>query len=230
MNDNLKPGICSFCNETMSKRKMMNHINSCKAKLSYDSSSIEQNNYSYFTILIEGRYNPSYWIIAEVSSISSLKVIDQFLRDIWLECCGHLSAFSKNRNKISMNRRLYDVFSEITDFEYEYDFGSTTDLKLKVLSKTNLNKKFNIRILAMNLKPEIKCSVCQEKPAIGQCDICFEEILCEDCIKSHPCFEKEKETLISDIVNSPRSNVCGYMGPNKNLIKRFFPKDLPNIF
>lgn len=230
MNDNLKPGICSFCSGTMSKRKMMNHINSCKEKLSYDSSSVEQNNYSYFTILIEGKYSPSYWIIAEVSSVSSLKIIDQFLRDIWLECCGHLSEFSKNRNEISMSRKLYDVFSEITDFEYEYDFGSTTELKLKILAKVQLSKKFNIRILAMNLKPEIKCSVCQEKTAIGQCDICFEEVLCEECIKSHPCFEDEGEKLISDIVNSPRSNVCGYMGPDRNFIKRFFPKELPNIF
>lgn len=230
MNDNLKPGICSFCSQTMSKRKMMGHINSCKEKLSYDSSSIENNNFTFFTILIEGKYNPSYWIIAEVSSVLTLKVIDQFLRSIWLECCGHLSEFSKNRNKISMSRKLYDVFCEITDLEYEYDFGSTTELKLKIISKVELNKKFDIRILAMNLRPEIKCSVCQEKPAIGQCDICFEEILCEECIKSHPCFEDEQEQLISDIVNSPRSNVCGYTGPNTNLIKKFFPKVLPNIF
>jgi hypothetical protein len=230
MNDNLKPGICSFCSQTMSKRKMMNHIISCKEKLTYDSSSVEQNFITYFTILIEGKYNPSYWIIAEVSSVMTLKVIDQFLRDIWLECCEHLSEFSKNRNKISMKRKLYDVFNEFIDFEYEYDFGSTTELKLKVISKVELNKKFDIRILAMNLRPEIKCSVCQEKPAIGQCDICFEEILCEECIKSHPCFEDEQEQLISDIVNSPRSNVCGYTGPNTNLIKKFFPKVLPNIF
>lgn len=47
----------------------------------------------YFQTVITGKYDKDYWLIIEISENTSLKELDQFLRDIWLECCGHLSAF-----------------------------------------------------------------------------------------------------------------------------------------
>lgn len=34
-----------------------------------------------------------YWLVIEVKDTATLKDVDQFLRNIWLECCSHLSAF-----------------------------------------------------------------------------------------------------------------------------------------
>jgi len=45
----------------------------------------------------------------KVSGNSKLEELDQFLRDIWLECCGHMSAFSYRRNELKMGRKLKDV-------------------------------------------------------------------------------------------------------------------------
>lgn len=34
-----------------------------------------------------------YRLVIEVKNTATLEDVDQFLRDIWLECCDHLSAF-----------------------------------------------------------------------------------------------------------------------------------------
>ena len=41
---------------------------------------------------VEGRYLPMYWMHLAVNASATLETLDQFLRAIWLECCGHLSA------------------------------------------------------------------------------------------------------------------------------------------
>lgn len=38
------------------------------------------------------KYSKKYWLIIEVSENVTLKELDNFIRDIWVECCGHLSA------------------------------------------------------------------------------------------------------------------------------------------
>lgn len=42
---------------------------------------------------IETPYEKDYWLYADISMTSTLKTLDTFLRDIWLECCGHMGAF-----------------------------------------------------------------------------------------------------------------------------------------
>jgi hypothetical protein len=46
-----------------------------------------------YHLLVEGFYAPRYWLHLEVPSKFTLDALDDFLRAIWLECCGHLSAF-----------------------------------------------------------------------------------------------------------------------------------------
>jgi hypothetical protein len=47
-----------------------------------------------FHLLVEGRYIKDYWLRLEVPAATSLQNLDRFLRGIWLECCGHMSAFT----------------------------------------------------------------------------------------------------------------------------------------
>ena len=46
-----------------------------------------------YHIAVEGRYDPRYWMHLEMPMNLDLRALDRFLRDTWLECCGHLSAF-----------------------------------------------------------------------------------------------------------------------------------------
>ena len=41
-------------------------------------------------------HDRDYWLIIECKENTLLQELDQFLRDIWLECCGHMSIFNTN--------------------------------------------------------------------------------------------------------------------------------------
>jgi len=94
---------------------------------------------------------------------------------------------------------------------YSYDFGSTTELILKVLSEFRSNVKTGeVEILARNDPPQIRCSHCGNLAT----RICTESIyedagwLCDDCAEDHKC----GEDMLLPVVNSPRTGVCGYVG------------------
>ena len=97
-----------------------------------------------------------YWMHLEVADGTTLATLDRFLRDTWLECCGHLSAFEIGGVRYSvdagmdaiwdmgdksMRVRLDKVFSPGQTCSYEYDFGTTTELNLKVISEREAETK-----------------------------------------------------------------------------------------
>jgi hypothetical protein len=137
--------------------------------------------------------------------------LDMFLRDTWLECCGHMSGFSAGEEEIDMNEKLSDILSPGQTWRYEYDFGSTTELLLKVVSEFEGSLiKGKVEILVRNEAPRIKCNQC-EKPATTICVDCLNDDqgwLCDDCAREHGCDEE----MFLPLVNSPRTGVCGYEG------------------
>lgn len=150
---------------------------------------------------------------------STLKEIDSFLRDLWLECCGHMSLFTINevnyssspqkddRDK-SMNIQLDKVLSAGTPFIHEYDFGTTTTLGMRVVSKRRGKIKM-ISLVARNNLPEFKCKC--GNPAKDVCSQCLfdgDSFFCNECRKKHECGEE----MLLPFVNSPRTGMCGYTG------------------
>lgn len=76
---------------------------------------------------IYGRWN--------AASSVNMQQLDQFIRDIWVECCGHLSAFECNgiqyesdpdpywdEDSKNMNYRLKDVVEVGDSISYAYDY------------------------------------------------------------------------------------------------------------
>lgn len=105
---------------------------------------------------------------------------------------------------------------------YEYDFGSTTELVLRIYSCREGEKKNNkIVILSRNNPPKFLCSKCKQKEAKW---VDFERYYeglpfwCEECLKAESGDEEEEEYYGSEtllpICNSPRMGVCGYEGSN----------------
>lgn len=152
-----------------------------------------------------------------------LRKLDDFLRDIWLECCGHMSAFEINGvryaseridEEMSTNAPLSRVLDVETQFFYEYDFGSTTELALKVVAlRGQGTPKGAVQLLARNEAPQISCSECDAQPATQICAECAcngegEGWLCEACAAAHECGEE----MSLPVVNSPRVGVCAYSG------------------
>jgi len=110
-----------------------------------------------------------------------------------------------------MDVKLGDALKVGNKFSYIYDFGTPTEIDLKVIDK---RKGTGFRILARNLPIEFKCSVCGKK-AKWVCPYCLFEgedcYFCDECTKEHECYEDG----LLPIVNSPRCGVCGYEGSLK---------------
>ena len=89
-------GKCNLCGGTFSKQAMTKHIKSCMKKEGACGTPAKQSSRKKetFHLLVEGRYSPDYWLHLEVPADVKLEVLDSFLRQIWLECCGHMSAFT----------------------------------------------------------------------------------------------------------------------------------------
>ena len=137
----------------------------------------------------------------------------------------------------SMDYKLSSVLSAGMEFTYEYDYGSTTELIVKVQEyRTGIWKKEAVTILSRNNPPEMICSVCEKNPAEWVNPEGFytgEPFLCEECLKKkkedremeEDEYEEEDEYMLDDgwmdedfllpICNSPRMGVCGYCGSEK---------------
>lgn len=122
-----------------------------------------------------------------------------------------MSAFSADGDDLDMSIKLKDVMRPGHKLPYEYDFGSTTELLLTVISEFDGSmKKGEVEILARNDPPQIICNQC-EKPATTICTECLYENngwLCDACAKKHDCDSE----MFLPLVNSPRTGVCGYEG------------------
>jgi hypothetical protein len=119
-------GVCSFCKGEFEKAKMTQHLKYCKQRATEIATELESTpalkKTRLFHILVEGRYNPQYWMHLEMSASDSLADLDDFLRAIWLECCGHLSEFTIGGTSYSSEPEDYFYFGEdATDEETEIE-------------------------------------------------------------------------------------------------------------
>jgi len=208
-------GKCSFCGKEVSGSAMTKHLSSCGERIKYNASGSNAEK----ILLIKAEAGP-FWVYFELSSSSKLGDIDQFLRDLWVECCGHLSVFKigemdyysqkLEHGDKTMSIKLDGLLSEGMTFSYEYDFGTTTELEMKCISERNGSVR-GIKILSRNDPPEFVCDNCG-KPAKEICSMCICEggdtLFCESCAKKHKC----GEDYLLPVVNSPRMGMCGYVG------------------
>lgn len=208
-------GTCGICNRRLSRRGMTRHLQSCIS----ENLQSEQGDGRIF--LIKASAGP-FWVYFEVGASSTLRKIDSFLRDLWLECCGHLSAFTIDSIRYysheeflesgekGMDISLKQILSPGAKFSHEYDFGTTTELELQCISERKSKVRSKIQVIARNDMPEILCDECG-KPAKEICTECVWEgkgFLCESCAQDHEC----GEDMFLPVVNSPRMGECGYTG------------------
>lgn len=219
-------GICAYCKTKIPKnsRSILIHLSKCEGK----TLSKTDNYINHMILLIEGKYNSEYWIVIKAKPEITLKKLDKFLRDIWVECCNHLSEFSFGSSKIGMTRKIEQVFEKGYKIDYTYDFGSSTELSLSLLDEIKEKDENDIQILMRNEEIDFKCSYCDNK-AVAICPFCIYEdagLLCESCIEKHKCVENGGEDVLLPLVNSPRLGVCGYTGYLVKNVKKYFPKEI----
>lgn len=226
-------GHCAFCNKIFSKSTITRHLNSHLDKM--EKANPNETSY-HIKIENDPRYSKSpYFINLWLSHKVKFEDIDDFLRSIWLECCGHLSSFTdietlkSNRNivnifnfdkqidaEISMSKKISKIFYEGQKLRYEYDFGSSTTLLITVVAVLAKKASQKITLLSRNEPLEYLCDSCKKEPATMLCNAHdWEEdaLFCKKCAKKHAkvCDDFEDYAAMP-IVNSPRMGICGYEG------------------
>lgn len=90
--------------------------------------------------MVDTPYSSPYWMILLAKPTATLVDLDDALRDIWVECCSHLSTFTIEGIEYqapsmdpvdsfyptkSKKVKLEKVLCPGMAFSYEYDFGTT---------------------------------------------------------------------------------------------------------
>ena len=98
-------GVCQLCQGVVSKAGVTRHLTKCIAAhegAGTAASKQPPKTVRLLHLLVEGQYNTEYWLHVEMPATATLRDLDQFLRDIWLECCNHLSAFKIGGTQFSV--------------------------------------------------------------------------------------------------------------------------------
>ncbi len=228
-------GKCIFCNKEFSEAAISRHLASHLAKNAAGESL--GNSYHVRIENIPDSGASLYFLNIGIDGKATFRNLDIFLRQIWLECCGHGSEFriikQKNPNEqslvdaesllmeidpVEINRdtKVEDIFTKGLQLEYEYDFGSTTALKITVLEQYPVSAGENIVLLSRNEPLAIMCDLCGKNPATQICSVCRNEnanVFCDGCAGLHAetCIDFAQYGAMP-VVNSPRMGVCGYEG------------------
>ena len=205
---------CLICDSLFTAQGMSRHVKSCLKKR-FDEA--QKRDLKYILLHVVPIFPKGYFLYLLVKEDATLKDLDTFLRDIWLECCGHLSAFFlEHFHEVPKNRKIGQLFQMTKDILYHYDFGSTTELKIRAIGEYMgpSSPRNKIILIARNAPPIIYCDSCGKTPATTICTECQwndRGFLCNECAQKHPC----DPAMFLPVCNSPRMGVCGYEGEYK---------------
>jgi hypothetical protein len=238
----LSRGLCAFCGREMSRSGLSRHLQTCDKRqaaiAAADSKPGHTGTLYHLQVLgtipwhspLSGQDPGAYWLHLEIRGNATLEDLDSYLRGIWLECCGHLSSFEIGHVEYtegyepdlawhetrSMKARVDRIFQPGLEFGHEYDFGTTSEQRLKVVGERRGKPltRHPIVLMGRNLTPTFPCMKC-DGPATHICFECVSEheltgLLCAVHARRHPHQEYGAPTAL---VNSPRNGLCGYTGP-----------------
>jgi hypothetical protein len=221
-------GTCELCGAEFTSAGAGRHLAACAPR--HDAAAGQPQDLIHLRVTAPGA--AGYWLDVEVRADAKLSALDAFLRDIWVECCGHLSGFEiggvdyasqvsrdplsrmfGRRPQRSMGVPMGKALAAADRFTYDYDYGSTTRLQLAVRGRrAGRAGRAGVRLLARNHPLVWPCATCGE-PATRVCALCIHEssnpFTCDAHARRHPC---ERGKALSPVVNSPRMGVCGYAG------------------
>jgi len=245
-------GKCLFCGKNFAKAGINRHLST---HIKEREKSGKPGHSFFVKIETSKRWGSTpYFLSLWIDGETTLQDLDRFLRDIWLDCCCHLSAFRdpsgrlndilynededdmdedfedeeedddifgnpfgyEGEDDVPMNCKTGKIFFKGLELDYEYDFGSTTELRITVMDEYSVEADEDIVLLSRNEPLKIMCSDCGKVPATQMCPYCIydgDAIFCNKCAKKHAkkCEDFDEDSSMP-VVNSPRSGVCGYTG------------------
>ena len=207
-------GKCRICEKSFSNSGISRHITNELKK------APEGKNIHYHLKITGG----PYFLHLLASDKLGMADLDDFLRDIWLDCCGHLSDFIipgqepdfsfdlEYKPPKIMGASLKKVMHKGFKCRYVYDWGSSTELNIVTVAEYSLAiKTKDIVLLSRNEPFEHKCEMCKKDADYISLEAMYDienPFYCEDCTekRSFPYSEE----MCMPITNSPRMGVCAY--------------------
>jgi hypothetical protein len=205
----------------MTRGGLVRHLESCrKRKAAIDAADAGKGAQQLLLHLqVEAIGQPDYWLHLEMIGSCQLEELDQYLRAIWLECCGHMSQFSVGGwrgEEIPLYTRLDQALQTGDALTHTYDFGTSSECLIKPVGKRRGRPLSNhpILLMARNHPPQYTCKQC-DGAASWLCLECLYDdddfaTFCDQHAKAHP--HKAYDEPIP-LVNSPRLGMCAYNGP-----------------
>ena len=162
MDGPITQGICNLCQEMVNDLSASGHLIECIAGQDLPKapgSEPTEHQQSLHLSVHDG--SGLYWMELAVRADTTLRQLDDFLRGMWLECCGHLSEFTilgvrysnlarrpddpnaaairaghwMEDDEEHMDVAVADVMPMDALVSYEYDHGSTSELFLENLGR-----------------------------------------------------------------------------------------------
>jgi hypothetical protein len=215
-------GTCTYCGQEMAKGGISKHLATCaqRQKVMAEADQKRGEQQRLYHVRVQAAYQSEFWLDLEMNGSATLKDLDYYLRAIWLECCGHLSQFTVggawSGRELAMKSRADQVFGPDTELTHVYDFGTSSETRIKVtaIRTGKPTTSHPIALMARNIMPQASCIECGQ-PATWLCIECLVEedspgTLCDQHAKDHP-HDNYGEPM--PLVNSPRTGMCGYTGP-----------------
>lgn len=217
-------GKCLYCNGSFSKSQINRHLQKHLLE--------KTGNKPGKSFLIKVEPNPKwgstpYFLSLWIDGETKMDKLDDFLRMIWLECCGHMSSFTNPLNK----RQGGNIF----DYEYAYELLDQGKIKEyeKIMEETQgevpMSRKAKIAFYK-GLKllyrydygstTELLVSVIEEYPVKADkavvllsrneppellCDICGKEPSIQLCMI---CYENQVEGLFCAKCAKKHARTC----------------------
>ena len=215
-------GKCGYCERDFSVGGMIRHLSACprRKETVAEVDGKRGRSVKLYHLRAQDEWRKDFWLDLEVEGSAILDDLDDYLRCIWLECCGHLSMFSRGGwtgNQISPARKVADVFKPGVEITHTYDFGTSSYTLIRSVAVRDgkpTNSSHPIALMSRNDEPEFECIECGQR-ASWLCIECMYEnnvegTLCQQHSEQHP-HDDYGDPL--PLVNSPRIGMCGYDGP-----------------
>ena len=154
-------GICHVCSSLLRADDVRSHAATCftdAVRSRYIVRDVDERYARSQPLLIWVRSDElRHWMMLVVQPTASLRQLDQFLRDQWLECCGHMSHFEIGDTQYSacvpgpgdpprfdtdlaesdeqhMVHTVEETIAMGQKFRHEFDYGDTTCLDLELVA------------------------------------------------------------------------------------------------
>ena len=217
-------GKCGYCERDFSVGGMTRHLSACpkRKRVLAETDRKRGRNSKLYHLRAQALLRREFWLDLEVNGSVTLSELDNYLRDIWLECCGHLSRFSEDpwmSGDIPMSARVSDIFKPGGELIHTYDFGNSSYTHIRCVAHREgkpVNHPRSIALMSRNNEPDEICigSSCDKRAVILCIECVYEDdvwgTLCDLHTETHP---HEDVGTPAPLVNSPRIGMCGYEGP-----------------